>query len=96
MNREDIILKQKSVIDLLFLASESEISPLMLNLISKWSNPPKPFQVLEVIERCVNYNLAKDYVIDSLKIIYEASCALFNKSKQDVEKPQFLFWRDDN
>lgn len=89
-NEEKIAYVAKGV-ELLKIAPESQLDHAMLPLIEKWSVPPKPIEVLEVLDKSVNGALASDLVMTMLNVIYV--CSLSNTTHEEVVKG--AIWRNE-
>jgi hypothetical protein len=86
----------ESIKDLLLNTPESQLDPKIKILISSWDIDPKSFQILEVLDKCIYYGAASDFVIRLLQALYDrALCVekvsheynvLFAEWRKDVEK----------
>lgn len=81
----------KDLIEMLQSAPESQLDPSLKPLIVAWSDPPKPLEVLEVLDRCVHASLASDFVIGLLDLIYKDACQREGQTHDDVA--QKATWR---
>jgi len=77
---------------LLLGLSDSQLDPLMHPYIEKWSSPPKPIEVLEVLDYCVHGGLASGFVMQTLQSLYEIRCKEENTTHEQVAKS--AKWRD--
>jgi len=59
---------------MLLTAPDSSLDSTMKPLIQKWSNPPLPLEVLEVLDQCVNGGLASGFVVMLLENMFADSC----------------------
>ena len=66
--------------------SDSSIDGAMKPLIEKWSDPPTPKQVLEVLDHCINGSLASGFVVSALQALYEITCKREGVSHEEVLK----------
>lgn len=76
----------KEVMNCLLLAPPHELDPAAIEMIKKWSEPPTPLQVLEVLDKCIHNSLASQFVITVLRVGYDDLCALCNVKHEDVVK----------
>ena len=83
----------KEVIDLLLEAPDTQLDASMKPLIKKWSIPPTPLQILEVLDYCINASLASGFTVSLLQFMYKTSCDLHNTKHEDVIKN--ATWRDE-
>jgi hypothetical protein len=62
------------VAKMLLTAPDEVLDSAMKDLIGKWSNPPLPLEVLEVLDQCVNGGLASILIILILDQMFADSC----------------------
>lgn len=67
-------------------APDKELDASMKPLIEKWSNPPKPIELLEVIDKCIFGSLSSGFVLRILQVIYDVECANNNTTHEEVVK----------
>lgn len=79
--------------DILLAAPDSQLDAAMKPLIEKWSDPPTPIQILEVLDHCINGSLASGFVVHTLQIVYDMSCKEANTTHEEVVKQ--ATWRQD-
>lgn len=91
---EEIMSKYEELVDLLLQAPDSQLDASMMPLIKKWSDPPTPLQILEVLDNCIHGSLASGFTIQVLQIIYDTECKATNVSNEDVIKN--ATWRNRN
>jgi hypothetical protein len=82
----------KEIINLLLRAPDTQIDACIKPLISKWSDPPTPIQVLEVLDNCINGGLASGFVVTLLQEIYQITCKNNDITHDEVIKQ--AHWRD--
>jgi len=83
----------KEIIETLLIAPDSQMDASMKSLIAKWSDPPTPIQVLEVLDHCIYGGLASGIVINLLQILYDLACEENNTTHDDVVKQ--ATWRNE-
>lgn len=76
----------KKIVDVLLIASDDQMDASMKPLIKKWSEPPEPIQVLEVIDLCIHGGLASSIVVHTLQILYDMLCKSNNTTHDEVVK----------
>jgi hypothetical protein len=79
--------------DILLAAPDSQIDAAMKPLIEKWSDPPTPIQILEVLDHCIHGGLASGFVVHALQIVYDVACKDANTTHEEVVKQ--ATWRQD-
>ena len=88
----------KELINLLLSGPDSQLDANMRLLINKWSDPPEPIQVLEVLDYCIHCGLASGLVVQVLQAIYDN--ILKNNFITHEEVVKLATWRkevgDDN
>jgi hypothetical protein len=80
--------------EILLQAPDNQLDASMHPLISKWSDPPKAIEILEVLDKCIFGSLASGIIVSFLQIIYNDACKSENISNEDVVK--LATWREDN
>lgn len=81
----------KEFVDLLLQASDGQLDAAMKPLIEKWSDPPTPAQILEVLDHCIHGSLASGFVVHALQIVYDARRKEENTTHEEVVK--LAIWR---
>lgn len=81
----------KDLIEHLLNAPDEQIDAKMKPLIQKWSDPPTPLQILEVIDHCIHGSLASGVIVMGLQIIYENRLKAENTTHEEVVK--LATWR---
>lgn len=76
----------KDLIEMLKSAPESQLDASVKPLIVAWSDPPKPIEILEVLDSCVHASLASAFVVGLLDLIYKDACQREGLSHDDVVK----------
>lgn len=76
----------KELIEHLLNAPDSQLDAVMKPLIEKWSDPPTPIQVLEVLDHCINGSLSSGFVVQVLQIMYDIACKASGTTHEDVIK----------
>ena len=70
--------------DLLLAAPEEELDPSIFPLIETWEEPPTTLQVLEVLDHCVYFALAGDFVMNVLNTLLAAGIKGENTTYEEV------------
>ncbi len=70
--------------DLLLKAQPATLDPSVKPLIEKWSTPPTPIQVLEVLDLCVNGGLTNRLGTVTLQAIYFDACLDHKTTHEEV------------
>jgi hypothetical protein len=83
----------KEVIERLLEAPDTQIDASMKPLLRKWSDPPTPIQILEVLDRCIFSSLASGFVIQVLQLLYDGSCTANGTTHEEVVKE--AYWRNE-
>ena len=81
------------IVKLLKTAPDGSLDKQMQPYIAKWSDPPTPLQVLEVLDHCINGALANGMVIRVLQVLYDERCAAEGVKHEDVAKN--AKWREE-
>ena len=92
--------KYKELVDLFMEAPDSQLDASMKPLIKKWSDPPTPFQILEVLDNCIRGSLASGFTVQILQTIYEVECKATNVGEihmqiKDDELDKYLTYKSD-
>jgi hypothetical protein len=74
------------IVLMLLAAPDHHLDESMQPLIQKWSDPPTPIQVLEVLDYCVHSSLASGLGMKMLHILYDDVCKANNVTHEDVVK----------
>lgn len=82
---------QQKVIDYLLIAPDSQLDAAMKPFISKWQNPPKAIEILEVLDYCIHDALASGIVVIVLQTMYNAAIKIENTTHEEVIK--YATWR---
>ena len=78
---------------ILLTAPDTQLDASMKPLIEKWSDPPTPIQVLEVLDHCIHGALASGIVITVLQLMYKDICTQANTPHEEVVKN--AAWRNE-
>ena len=76
---------------LILEAPENHLDRSMIPLIEKWDEHPRAIQILEVVDKCIYYGLASDFVVASLQVMLEA--AMINEQTTLEQLEQLAVWR---
>jgi hypothetical protein len=82
----------KKIVEHLLEAPDSQLDAAMKPLIQKWSDPPTPHQILEVLDHCIHGSLASGFVVTLLQISYDEACKREGLTHEDVTNN--AVWRD--
>jgi len=77
---------------LLLEAPDSQLDAKMKPLIEKWSNPPTPIQILEVLDYCIHGSLASGFMVATLQMVYDNTCKQNETTHEEVVK--LATWRE--
>lgn len=80
------------LIKLLLEAPDNQLDKAMKPYIEKWSDPPTPIQVLEVLDLCINGSLCSGLVVTVLQVTYEGACKDTGTTHEEVVK--LATWRE--
>lgn len=58
---------------LMLEAPEGQLDRSVLPLIEKWDDPPKAIQILEVLDECIHYSLASEFVVSTLQTMLDVT-----------------------
>lgn len=72
-------------------APEDQLDRSMIVLIEQWSEQPKAIEILEVVDMCIHYGLASDFVVASLQVMLDA--AIINEQTTLKQLEQLAVWR---
>lgn len=64
----------------------------MQPLIAKWSDPPTPSEILEVLDHCIHGALASGFMISVLQRIYKEACDAAGMTHDEVARG--AVWRN--
>lgn len=76
----------QEIIDQLLQAHDTQLDAQMKPLIQKWSIPPSPIQILEVLDHCIHGALASGFVVKLLQICYANACEDNSTTHEEVVK----------
>ena len=76
----------KEIKNLFMAAPDSQLDASMKPLIAKWSDPPTPLQILEVLDYCIFSALASGFMVTYLQLLYDTACKDNNTTKEEVAK----------
>ena len=76
---------------LLLSAPDTQLDASLKPLIKEWDTPPKPLQILEVLDWCVRCSLASGFTVRLLQLLYDAS--LTNEKTTHEEVVKLAIWR---
>jgi len=62
------------LVQLLLNAPDTQLDRSMVELVKRWSDPPKAIEILEVLDKTIYSSLASDMVVTTLRIAYESAC----------------------
>lgn len=74
------------IVNHLLSAPDTQLDASMKPLIQKWSVPPAPLELLEVLDFCINGSLASGFVVTLLQIYYKEACAQHGLDHEEVAK----------
>ena len=74
----------QEIVEVLLQLSERHIDEAVKPMLEKWSDPPEPIQILEVIDQCVHGSLASGFVVTTLQAMYKMSCEDHNTTHEQV------------
>lgn len=77
----------------LLTAPDTQLDANMKPLIEKWSEPPTPIQILEVLDHCIHGALASGIVITVLQLMYKDACDQANTTHEEIVKN--ATWRNE-
>jgi hypothetical protein len=83
----------KAIVEYLMNAPDTQLDKAMKLLIAKWSDPPTPLQILEVLDHCIYGSLASGFVVTLLQTSYDIVCKKDGVTHEDVVKN--ATWRND-
>lgn len=78
---------------ILLTAPDTQLDASMKPLIEKWSEPPTPIQILEVLDHCIFGALASGVVVTVLQTMYDESLIQANTTHEEVIKK--ATWRNE-
>lgn len=67
----DLAVGNNRIVAALKDAPANHIDPTMLELIEKWSRPPRSVEVLEFIDKGIDGGLCSKFALSALKIFYQ-------------------------
>lgn len=76
----------KEIVKHLLEAPDSQLDARMKPLIEKWSDPPTPLQILEVLDHCIHGSLASGFVVSLLQMQYGRACEDAKTTHEEVVK----------
>ena len=78
---------------ILLTAPDTQLDASMKLIVEKWSDPPTPIQVLEVLDHCIHGALASGMVVTMLQLMYKEVLAQANATHEEVVKS--ASWRNE-
>jgi hypothetical protein len=83
---------KSELIKMLLDAPDNQLDAAMNPYIEKWSDPPTPIQVLEVLDLCINGSLCSGLVVTVLQVTYDNACKDANTTHEEMVKS--ASWRE--
>ena len=76
---------------LMLEAPDGQLDASMMPLIEKWDDPPTSLQILEVLDKCINYGLASGFVVSALQIMLDTT--MINEETTLEQLVPLAVWR---
>jgi hypothetical protein len=80
------------IIGNLLKLSDDSLDASMREKIARWTVPPSPIEVLEVLDHCINGALGSGFVVTLLQLGYDDACRAAGTSHDQVVRD--AKWRE--